>query len=63
MWVILDDLEESLTGTRPESHVAGPQLLPKLALECDRKARSNLELMHTKRGSLRKLTQNHQYKS
>ena len=50
-------------GTRPEGHVASPQLLPRLALECGRKARSNLELMHTKRGSLRKLTQNHQYKS
>ena len=50
-------------GTQPEGHVAGPQLLPRLTLECGRKARSNLELMHTKRGSLRKLTQNHQYKS
>ena len=43
--------------------MALPQLLPRLALECGRKARSNLELMHTKRGSPRKLTQNHQYKS
>lgn len=42
--------------------MVSPQLLPRLALECGRKACSNLELMDTKRGSLRKLTQNHQYK-